>query len=133
REKPKGFWPNFTSALPERTAITTYRRLRQMFPLYEDREWTKEDDSELRMMQKQMPNQLVAIGNEMGRNGEDVRDRWRNYLELAEVVEKKVEGFWSREEEDKLVAEVKKGLVQMGRLGKDGRTKVFDFELREAG
>ncbi|RPA84431.1 hypothetical protein BJ508DRAFT_412805 [Ascobolus immersus RN42] len=132
-KKNKGFWDHFVEALPGRTRVTTYRRLKNMCPLYPPQDWTPEDDDELRSLFVTMGPKWVEIGHEMERNGEEVRDRWRNHLEIAELVHKKNLGKWTKEEDGVLIGEVRKGLVEQGKIAEDSETDPREFPLVEAG
>lgn len=131
KKRYDNIWTELRDAIPDRSRSTVYRRIRTMFPMHEKREWTTEDDDQLTKLHEMMPGKWRQLGEELDRNPEDVRDRWRNHIIIKGKSRKVGKSSWSTEEEKELEDIVRDALEALGKLkeGDDPR----DFSLADAG
>ncbi|RPA89266.1 hypothetical protein L873DRAFT_1722663 [Choiromyces venosus 120613-1] len=74
------FWEGVCSVLPQRSRASIYKHVRRQYHVFNSRaKWTESEDERLAALVKEKGSAWKAVGDAMGRMGEDCRDRWRNY------------------------------------------------------
>ena len=90
------FWDEICAQIPYRPRQAVQKHCRRNFHNFEKRgTWTPEDDATLKRAVAEKGTSWKAISVAMGRMQEDVRDRWRNYLNHSENRNKEA---WSEAE-----------------------------------
>ncbi|KAL4881034.1 hypothetical protein BJY04DRAFT_64183 [Aspergillus karnatakaensis] len=97
------FWKQMRDVLPDRDRRSIYRFAKRHFliPGQKPHEWTEEQDDELVMMYRQYGPKWVFIGEQLGRGGDDVVQRWKNHLEHRNTM---TMGPWEASDEEALKA-----------------------------
>ena len=98
------FKDEILTALPRRDKTAVRKFCQRRYTQDEKGPWTAEQDEALSQSYTKHPNEWAEIAKNVGRSGQDCRDRWRNHLRYGG---QKETGPWSHEEEQKLVAAVK--------------------------
>ncbi|KAF2195019.1 hypothetical protein K469DRAFT_2361 [Zopfia rhizophila CBS 207.26] len=98
------FWNEIRKELPDRNSTSIHRFARRNYHKYRNRggKWVDEEDELLKSLYEQHPNQWKKISQQMNnaRSPEDIRDRWRNYLQYGDA---RSSDRWSELEENRLV------------------------------
>jgi len=118
------FWEGVCSVLPQRSRASIYKHVRRQYHIFNSRaKWTESEDEHLAALVKEKGSAWKAVGDAMGRMGEDCRDRWRNYGKCGKDRGK---DRWDELEESelkKIIAEVLTGI-----RARRGITDPFDLE-----
>lgn len=74
------FWEGVCLVLPMRSRASIYKHVRRQYHIFNQRaKWSESEDERLEALVKEKGSSWKAVGDAMGRMGEDCRDRWRNY------------------------------------------------------
>ncbi|KAG0643440.1 hypothetical protein HOY80DRAFT_880140 [Tuber brumale] len=118
------FWEGVCSVLPQRSRASIYKHVRRQYHVFTSRaKWTESEDEHLAVLVKEKGSAWKAVGDAMGRMGEDCRDRWRNYGKCGKDRGK---DRWDESEE----SELKKVITDVltGIRTQRGITDPFDLE-----
>lgn len=134
-EAHKGFFTMITQALDLRPHTSVYAHVKRMFdPRARGGAWTEEESAALVAAVKQHGHSWSAIGEIVGRTGNDCRDRWReseHKMTTLKPKNKKADsaklkgGPWDEEETKELNRLVKK-------FGPDWNTVAISLKTRSA-
>ncbi|PWW80539.1 hypothetical protein C7212DRAFT_164963 [Tuber magnatum] len=118
------FWEGVCSVLPQRSRASIYKHVRRQYHVFTSRaKWTESEDEHLAVLVKEKGSAWKAVGDAMGRMGEDCRDRWRNYGKCGKDRGK---DRWDESEESelkKIITEVLTGI-----RARRGITDPFDLD-----
>ncbi|CAZ79656.1 unnamed protein product [Tuber melanosporum] len=118
------FWEGVCSVLPQRSRASIYKHVRRQYHVFSSRaKWTESEDEHLATLVKEKGSAWKAVGDAMGRMGEDCRDRWRNYGKCGKDRGK---DRWDESEESELKKVITKVLT--GIRTRRGITDPFDLE-----
>nr|ODN92435.1 hypothetical protein L203_00712 [Cryptococcus depauperatus CBS 7841] len=133
RETVRDFWRDIAFSVPGRPILNLQPFVRRMLdPKAHKGKWTSEEDALLLRAYEQYPRLWSKISTIVNRTEVDCRDRY-----LKELVNRdgRSTGRWTKEEEDKLLAVVRKVMRDLGvREGEDGDVEIpWDIISREMG
>ncbi|KAF2436157.1 hypothetical protein EJ08DRAFT_645170 [Tothia fuscella] len=95
---PPNFWADIASALPDRPRQSIQKCARRKYTNAQKHSgWNSEEDEEVREAYALYPGKWKLIGEAVGRFHEEVRYRWRDYIEPGTA---RVEDVWTGEEEE---------------------------------
>jgi len=118
------FWEGVCSVLPQRSRASIYKHVRRQYHIFNSRaKWTESEDEHLAVLVKEKGSAWKAVGDAMGRMGEDCRDRWRNYGKCGKDRGKDRWDEFEESELKKIIADVLTG-IRVRR----GITDPFDLE-----
>lgn len=118
------FWEGVCSVLPQRSRASIYKHVRRQYHIFNSRaKWTESEDEHLATLVKEKGSAWKAVGDAMGRMGEDCRDRWRNYGKCGKDRGK---DRWDELEESELKKTIAEVLI--GIRTRRGITDPFDLE-----
>ncbi|PBK72726.1 hypothetical protein ARMSODRAFT_953124 [Armillaria solidipes] len=113
KSKDNAFWSEITAAVPQRPIIAVYHHIRRSHhPVKQQGKWTPAEDLMLKQAVANHGQSWEKVGLDVGRRGMDCRDRYRNHIQNREL---RVNGQWSKEEEEELTKIVTDLTLKQGR------------------
>ncbi|KAF9268135.1 hypothetical protein L218DRAFT_853597 [Marasmius fiardii PR-910] len=113
KSKDNSFWFELAGAVPLRPVISVYHHVRRKRnPLQKQGKWMPAEDDKLREAVAQLGQQWEKVSILVGRRAPDCRDRWRNHLQGNG---ERINGKWTKEEEENLIQIVEDMTVKRGR------------------
>ncbi|KAE8147539.1 hypothetical protein BDV25DRAFT_160152 [Aspergillus avenaceus] len=121
------FWRSVYEILPNRDKRSVYRFMRRHFQTSDVKphKWTHEQDEELIQLISQHGQKFAHIARMIGRNDDDVVQRWKNRLEHRGTMKR---GPWTEEEVVKLQNALQKTLKSLQEMGKERKRDIYEMD-----
>ncbi|KAF9464388.1 hypothetical protein BDZ94DRAFT_1162036 [Collybia nuda] len=113
KTKDNAFWSEITTAVPQRPIIAVYHHVRRSYhPMKQQGKWSAHEDAQLKQAVTDLGQQWEKVSQRVGRMSSDCRDRYRNHIINRDV---RVNGQWTKQEEDELTRIVTDMTIKQGK------------------